>query len=110
MDRKTGPNSASYYAVIFSSRRTEGDNGYGDMAEVMEQLAAKQPGFLGVESARDSSGFGITISYWESQEAISGWKQNEAHGEAQMQGKQHWYENYDVKICKVEREYSFKRG
>lgn len=98
--------NGSYYAVIFSSQRTEGDNGYNLMAEKMEQLAAKQPGFLGVEGVRDASGAGITISYWESLEAISNWKKNQSHKVAQEKGKQDWYQNYDVKICKVEREYS----
>ncbi|WP_256757419.1 antibiotic biosynthesis monooxygenase [Cohnella sp. WQ 127256] len=95
----------SYYAVIFSSQRTEGDNGYGVMADKMEQLASRQPGFIGVESVRDASGSGITISYWESLEAISNWKQNQAHLVAQEKGKQDWYQNYKVKICKVERSY-----
>lgn len=96
----------SYYAVIFSSKRTIGDNGYGNMADKMEKLAAEQPGFIGVEGVRDSSGSGITVSYWESLEAISNWKQNEAHKIAQEKGMQEWYKNYHIKICKVEREYS----
>ncbi|MBH5319432.1 antibiotic biosynthesis monooxygenase [Paenibacillus sp. GSMTC-2017] len=99
--------NGSYYAVIFSSKRTDGDNGYNVMAEKMVQLANKQPGFIGVESVRDSSGVGITISYWESLEAISNWKQHQSHLVAQEKGKQDWYQNYNVKICKVEREYSF---
>lgn len=97
--------NGSYYAVIFSSQRTAGDNGYADMADKMEKLAAEQPGFLGVESVRDASGAGITISYWDSLEAISNWKQNQSHKVAQEKGMQDWYQNYKVKICKVEREY-----
>ncbi|PKR84106.1 antibiotic biosynthesis monooxygenase family protein [Heyndrickxia camelliae] len=96
-----------YYAVIFISQRTTGDRGYGKMAEAMERLVSKQPGFLGVESARDNE-LGITVSYWESLEAISNWKKNEAHKIAQEKGKQEWYQNYSVRICKVEREYSFE--
>lgn len=99
--------NGSYYAVIFSSKRTDGDNGYGNMAEKMEQLATQQPGFLGVESVRDSEGAGITVSYWDSLEAISNWKQNQLHKVAQEKGMKDWYQNYKVKICKVEREYSF---
>ncbi|MFE5319333.1 antibiotic biosynthesis monooxygenase family protein [Paenibacillus sp. NPDC056579] len=99
--------NGSYYAVIFSSQRTGGDNGYNIMAEKMEQLAAEQPGFLGVESVRDAAGVGITISYWDSLEAIRNWKQNQLHKVAQEKGKQIWYQNYQIKICKVEREYSF---
>ncbi|MDQ0116067.1 antibiotic biosynthesis monooxygenase family protein [Paenibacillus harenae] len=97
----------SYYAVIFTSKRTGGDQGYGHMADRMEELAGKQPGFIGIESARDAAGVGITVSYWESLEAIGNWKNNEAHRVAQDKGKQVWYDNYTVRICKVEKEYSF---
>ncbi|MEP1704975.1 MAG: antibiotic biosynthesis monooxygenase [Marinobacter sp.] len=92
-----------HYAVIFTSHRTEGDNGYGEMAERMAELAAQQPGYLGMESARE--GLGITVSYWESLEAIRNWKQNAEHQEAQRLGHQQWYSSFRVRIAKVEREY-----
>lgn len=105
MDEMKREANAPYYAVIFSSRRTEGDNGYGAMADEMMRMASEQPGFISVESVRDSSGYGITVSYWESLEAISGWKRNEDHRVAQEKGKREWYRDYKVRICKVEREY-----
>jgi heme-degrading monooxygenase HmoA len=94
-----------YYAVIFTSLRTEGDNGYGAMSVEMERLAREQPGFLGVEAARE--GLGITVSYWESTEAIKNWKANARHLFAQQQGREKWYEHYKTRICKVERDYEF---
>lgn len=94
-----------YYAVIFTSLRTEGDNGYAAMAEKMDNLAKEQPGYLGVESARD--GLGITVSYWESLEAIKNWKENIHHQVAQNMGKRKWYSQYKTRICKVERDYEF---
>lgn len=94
-----------YYAVIFTSVRTEGDNGYAETADEMLRLASIQPGFLGVESARD--GLGITVSYWESLEAIRRWKQHERHLAAQRKGKAGWYAAYKTRICKVERDYAF---
>ncbi|WP_042167451.1 antibiotic biosynthesis monooxygenase family protein [Paenibacillus gorillae] len=97
----------SRYAVIFTSKRTEGDNGYGVIAERMEELASRQPGFISVESVRDSSGAGITVSYWDSLEAIREWKRNEEHLTAQRTGREQWYSSYQVKICKVEKEYDF---
>lgn len=96
-----------YYAVIFTSQRTDGDNGYGNMAKKMVDLASKQSGFLGMESARDDQ-LGITVSYWESLEAIKSWKENLAHKVAQEKGKSEWYKNYSVRICRVERDYSFE--
>jgi heme-degrading monooxygenase HmoA len=92
-----------YYAVIFTSLRTEGDNGYGAMAALMEELAAKQPGYLGIESAR--SGLGITVSYWADEAAIAAWKANVQHAAAQKLGQERWYANYHLRIAKVERAY-----
>ncbi|WP_449620783.1 antibiotic biosynthesis monooxygenase family protein [Robertmurraya sp. Marseille-Q9965] len=97
-----------YYSVIFTSQRTDGDNGYGEMAEKMEELAPQQQGFLGLESVRDSE-LGITLSYWDSLESIKNWKANSAHQLAQEKGKEEWYKNYTVRVCKVEREYSFEK-
>lgn len=94
-----------YYAVIFTSIRTEGDNGYGIMAERMVELAAQQPGFLGVESARDE--LGVTVSYWQDLASIQRWKQQVEHREAQRLGRSEWYAAYKVRIAKVEREYAF---
>lgn len=99
--------SPPYYAVIFTSIRTETDNGYGNMADAMVELASGQPGFLGVESAREE--VGITVSYWASLESIAAWKQNARHLIAQRLGQEQWYESYRTRICLVERDYSFER-
>jgi heme-degrading monooxygenase HmoA len=97
--------SPPYYAVIFTSIRSEMDNGYARMAEEMMHLASQQPGYLGVEHARDQ--LGITVSYWQSLEAIADWKNQSDHLLAQTLGKSTWYSQYKVRICKVEREYEF---
>lgn len=96
-----------YYAVIFTSIRTNVAAGYGDTATRMVELARDQPGFLGVESARES--VGITVSYWESVDAIRRWKQHAEHLIAQQTGRDRWYESYRVRICRVERDYEFER-
>jgi heme-degrading monooxygenase HmoA len=96
-----------YYVVVFSSLRTEGDRGYGAMAERMMELAAKQEGFLGVESARGQDGLGLTVSYWRDLAAISAWKQNGEHLQAQRGGRSSWYTGFHVRIARVERAYSF---
>lgn len=94
-----------YYAVIFTSLRTEGDNGYAAMAVYMDELARQQPGYLGMESAREE--VGITVSYWASLQDIQQWKHNMQHAAAQQKGREDWYTHYKVRICKVERDYEF---
>ena len=94
-----------YYAVIFTSTRTAVDEGYGDVAARMVELASKQPGFLGVESTRGTEGLGITVSYWSTLEAIAAWKANAEHRVAQATGHRKWYEHFETRIARVERAY-----
>jgi heme-degrading monooxygenase HmoA len=96
-----------YWAVIFTSLRTEGDHGYDAMAEAMERLAGVQPGFLGMESARED--LGITVSYWRDLESIVAWKADLRHLAAQQKGRADWYERYQVRVARVERDYGFGR-
>lgn len=98
--------SPPYYAVIFSSIRNEADNGYSDMSDKMTELASKQEGFLGVESAR--KGLGITVSYWRDMEAVKNWKENAEHKIARAKGRTDWYQSFKVRIAKVERDYEFE--
>ncbi|MFI0474033.1 antibiotic biosynthesis monooxygenase family protein [Halomonas sp. HMF6819] len=92
-----------YYAVIFTSIRTDVDEGYGEMAGRMVALAAEQPGFLGVEAAREE--VGVTVSYWADIASIKAWKAHAEHLEAQRLGHRRWYRHFKTRIAKVEREY-----
>ncbi|MBL4710750.1 MAG: antibiotic biosynthesis monooxygenase [Flavobacteriales bacterium] len=95
-----------YYAVIFTSKLKEGNQeSYRKMAQRMEELAEKQEGYLGIESAKE--GIGITVSYWKDLTSIQQWKQNSDHIQAQELGKRSWYEAYTIRIAKVEKEYKF---
>ena len=100
-----------YYAVMFTTRRTKTDEaGYGRMAQLMEKLSHAMPGYLGIESTRDAEGFGITVSYWESELAILHWKREISHLAAQQAGRTRWYEHYDVRVARVERAYNGPGG
>jgi heme-degrading monooxygenase HmoA len=97
-----------YYVVIFTNTHTDITEGYAEMAEKMFELASKQEGFLGMESAREE--IGITLSYWKSLDAIKNWKQNQEHLVAQQLGKSKWYGRYTTRIALVERDYSFDKN
>ncbi|NBF08637.1 antibiotic biosynthesis monooxygenase family protein [Pseudomonas sp. Fl4BN1] len=96
-----------YYAVIFSSKRREADSAYDQAAARMVELARQQPGFLGVESARGEDGFGITVSYWDSEAAIRAWKHHAEHSTTRERGRVDWYTYFHTRVSKVERAYSF---
>ncbi|MCT4697940.1 antibiotic biosynthesis monooxygenase family protein [Tenacibaculum haliotis] len=96
-----------YYAVVFTTVLSENQEGYEDMNKRMVELAKQQEGYLGAESAR--SEVGITVSYWRSLDAITKWKNNLLHIEAREKGREKWYTKYQLRICKVEREYGFEK-
>ena len=98
-----------YWAVIFTSKRAPGDDeGYSRMAEVLASSSRDQPGFLGLESVRDAAGVGITVSYWKDEESIRAWKRLAVHATAQREGRSRWYQDYELRVAKVERAYSLE--
>jgi heme-degrading monooxygenase HmoA len=104
MDSPTPAPSPPYYAVIFTSVRNSGDDGYAEAAGRMLALASTQPGFVGFETARQD--IGISVSYWSTLEAIQAWKENVEHRQTQHRAKD-WYKSFRVRVCRVEREYGF---
>lgn len=100
-----------YYAVIFASQRRAGaDDGYAATADRMVELAAQQPGYLGVESTRDAEGFGITVSYWSDEAAILAWRNELEHAAARERGRNDWYQRYELRVARVERAYAMRQG
>ena len=97
-----------YYAVIFTTTRDEADDGYPEMAAAMVELAHEQPGFLGIESARDDA-LGITISYWRDEESIAAWKADVDHAAARAMGRERFYTSYVLRVARVDRAYSGTR-
>ena len=104
MEKPATTPTPPYYAVIFTSVRHDGDNGYSAAAKQILELASKQPGFLGFETARQE--IGISVSYWSTLEAIKAWKENVTHCQAQSRANE-WYKTLRVRVCRVEREYGF---
>jgi heme-degrading monooxygenase HmoA len=109
-DRFANTPKPPYYAVIFTNQANDDTRGYGAMAQKMVDLAAEQPGSLGVESTRDKTGLGITVSYWKDEAALLAWKANVEHLAAQKMGMERWYAHYELRVAKVERAYSGPAG
>jgi heme-degrading monooxygenase HmoA len=93
--------------VILSAQRTEGDNGYPETAERLLELLAQQPGFLGAESINDDAGYGITVAYFDSEDAIRQWRNQVDRAAAREKGRTTWYSQYSVRVARVERAYDF---
>jgi len=109
-ERFAPPLEPPYFAVIFASQRTAGENGYGETSERMVELAGQQEGFLGIESARDGEGFGITVSYWRDEASIARWRADAEHRLAQARGRKEFYQHFEIRVARVERGKSFTRS
>lgn len=99
-----------YYAVIFANQLRQDPIGYDETAQRMVELASQQPGYLGAESTRDTTGFGITVSYWQDLEAIKAWKLESEHTLARENGRRLWYQGYELRIAKIEHAYNWRFG
>ena len=99
-----------YYAVIFTNQLSDDDAGYGAMAEKMLSLALEHPGCYGAESTRDTTGLGITVSYWKDEASIADWKADAKHLVAQTMGIERWYSHYELRVARIERAYSGPEG
>lgn len=100
-------NFNSYYAVIFSSQRSNIDEGYAEMNDLVFDEIESQPGYLGYEANRGENGFGINVSYWKDMESIMNWKNNALHKKAKLKGIEKWYSSYRLRIAKVEYDKQF---
>lgn len=98
-----------YYAVVFTSVRTEEDAGYGETAERLGELVQDVPGFLGEDSARTPGGLAITVAYFRDLDGIEQWRAHAEHRAAKEHGRAHWYERYSLHIAKVEHSHGFER-
>ncbi len=100
---------AGSVAVIFASRLTGADaDGYARAAAAMEALAAVQPGYLGLDSARD--GLGLTISYWVDEASARAWHRHPEHAEIREAGRGRWYKDFTVHVADVTRSYGWAKS
>ena len=99
-----------YYAVVFTTVRTQDQSGYRETNARMEELVRDVPGYLGMDHAQNPGGLGITVAYFRDAEALTQWRTNAEHQAAQQRGRAHWYQSYTIHVAKVERSHTFKRA
>ncbi|MGD1219386.1 MULTISPECIES: antibiotic biosynthesis monooxygenase family protein [Streptomyces] len=99
-----------YYAVVFTSVRTEDNDGYDETGERLSELVKEIPGFLGEDAARTPGGLGVTVAYFRDEAAIDAWRNHMEHRAAKKRGRDHWYTRYTLHIAKVEHSHGFERA
>ena len=97
-------------AVIFVAQRIAvEDESYAQAASAMAALAAQQPGYVGIDSVRDASGLGITVSYWASDAAAKAWRDNAEHSKIREAGRDIWYSAYSLHVADITRSYDWTK-
>ncbi|MCE4942108.1 antibiotic biosynthesis monooxygenase [Streptomyces albulus] len=99
-----------YYVAVFTTVRTQDQDGYGETNARMEELVKDVPGFLGMDHAQTPGGLGITVGYFRDADALTQWRSNAEHRAAQERGRAEWYQNYTLHVAKVERSHGFTRA
>ena len=108
MEKITKTPPPPYVCAVFTSIRTDIDEGYEKMNDNLFKEIYTISGYLGNESFRDKNGFGINVSYWKDINSLKNWRDNQLHIKAQTFGKTKWYKEYKLRISKVQRDYEFK--
>ena len=97
-------------AVIFIAQRTAlDDEGFAAAATAMDALAARQVGYLGMDSVRGADDLGITVSYWASDADAKAWRDNPDHAAIRDAGRDRWYSSYSLHVAEVTRSYDWQK-
>ena len=108
MKKKSIIPSPPYICALFTSIRTNVNEGYEEMNNLLFNEIKNVEGSIGNVAFRDKDGFGVNVSYWKDLVSLKKWKKNQIHMKAQKLGKIKQYKEYKLRICKVEREYDFR--
>ncbi|CAM3635026.1 antibiotic biosynthesis monooxygenase family protein [Rahnella victoriana] len=96
-------------AVLFEADAVpEARERYLELAAELKPLLADTPGFIDIERFQSLSTPGkiLSLSWWQDEESVAGWKQNLTHLAAQKEGKQSIFSFYRIRVARVFREYS----
>jgi heme-degrading monooxygenase HmoA len=97
--------------IVFRSRLTpQAGEDYQAMDAELEARVHEQPGYVAHKSYLAADGERLTLVWFRDQESLRSWKTYPRHLEAQRQGRERWYEFYEMEVAEVVRRSSFRRG
>jgi len=95
-------------AVIFEVwPKADHKQDYLDTAQGLKARLEAAPGFISIERFESlvESGKILSLSFFESEEAVAAWRNTLEHRKAQVQGRRVYFENYRLRIASVQRDY-----
>ena len=99
-----------YFATIFTTQLGDALEGYDEASDLMAELVEKYDGFMGMHSARDDDGYGITVCYWKTEDSITAWREDLEHQAVQLKGRGGWYSKYTIQLAEVKRSTFFEEA
>lgn len=100
-------------AVLFEADALpEAQERYLQLASELKPLLSDAPGFISIErfQSLNTPRKILSLSWWEDEESVTGWKRNLMHQAAQKEGKQSIFSFYRIRVASVFRDYSSDKG
>jgi len=96
--------------VIFKTHLREGadSEAYAKTSRRMHELVEQIPGFISIKAYTGEDGEEIDLVRFANEDALTMWKEQPEHREAQRRGREEFYDRYSVQACKVVRDYEFR--
>ena len=97
------------FAVIFKAKPGSQNQAYSEMVAKLRKLAFEKYHCVDFISAT-ADDMEVAISYWQTEQDIVNWKQDPLHQQAQQQGRETWYLNYQVEVMALTRSYHYSQN
>ncbi len=96
--------------TVFRSRLApEAQSEYSQWARRMSELVAGMPGYVSHKVFVAEDGERLTLVEFESEESLRAWSVHPEHVQAKKLGRQRFFAEYRVQVCKLIRDSGSKR-
>ena len=99
------------FAVLFEVTPLSGQAGrYFDIAAELRTELQGTAGFVSVERFQSLTRphVFLSLSYWDSEDAIRAWRNHTCHREGQREGRASVFADYRIRVVSVVRDYSLR--
>lgn len=78
---------------------------YQRASEYMVELVSSVPGFVSIDGFTGEDGSELAIARFDSDDAVTAWKQHPEHVRMQERGRTEFFDAYDITVAEVSRHY-----
>ncbi len=106
------PGTDQPVVTVFRSRlRDDAEtNGYGELAAAMEARARQMPGFVEFKTFAAPDGERVSLVTFDTVAYHEAWREDPEHRSAQQRGRDDFYLEYTISVCRELRRRHFATG